>query len=90
MNTVVGVMLDVSSPGSLLDHTFIDRALPSLLALSCVTGTGINGTCNCFGRIYESRGLGNLTPARSRLFKLIGRKKGSEVELHQALSIYGG
>ena len=26
MNTVVGVMLDVGSPGSLLDHTFIDRA----------------------------------------------------------------
>ena len=36
MNTVVGVMLDVGSPGSLLDHTFIDRALPSLLALICV------------------------------------------------------
>ena len=26
MDTVVGVMLDVGSPGSLLDHTFIDRA----------------------------------------------------------------
>ena len=35
MNTVVGVMLDVGSPGSLRDHTFIDRALPSLLALFC-------------------------------------------------------
>ena len=33
--------------------------------------TGIVGTCNCFGRICESRGLSNLTPARSRLFKLI-------------------
>ena len=29
----VGVMLDVGSPGSLLDHTFTDRAWPSLLAL---------------------------------------------------------
>ena len=27
MNMVGGVMLDVGSPGSLLDHTFIDRAL---------------------------------------------------------------
>ena len=43
------------------------------LELSCVTCTGIIGTCNCFGRICESRGLSNLTPARSRLFKLIGK-----------------
>ena len=33
---VVGVMLDVGSLGSLLDHTFIDHAMPSLLALICV------------------------------------------------------
>ena len=26
-----------------------------------------------FGSIYESRGLNNLKPARSRLFKLMGR-----------------
>ena len=39
--------------------------------------------------ICESRGLSNLTPARSRLFKLIG-KDGVKVELQQALSIYGG
>ena len=44
------------------------------LELGCVTCTGIVGTCNCFGRICESRGLSNLTPARSRLFKLIGKK----------------
>ena len=37
--------------------------------------TGIVGTCNCFGRICESRGLSNLTPARSRLFKLMGKVK---------------
>ena len=43
------------------------------LELSCVTCTGIIGTCNCFGSICESRGLSNLTPARSRLFKLIGK-----------------
>ena len=43
------------------------------LELGCVACTGIIGSCNCFGRIYESRGLSNLTPARSRLFKLIGK-----------------
>ena len=41
----VGVMLDVGSLGSLLDHTFIDRALPSLRALICV----------CLATIYASR-----------------------------------
>ena len=43
------------------------------LELGCVICTGIIGTCNCFGSICESRGLSNLTPARSRLFKLMGR-----------------
>ena len=43
------------------------------LELSCVTCTGIIGTCNCFGSICESRGLSNLTPTRSRLFKLKGK-----------------
>ena len=60
------------------------------LELSSVTCTGIIGTCNCFGSICESRGLSNLTPARSRLFKLIGKGWCNEVELQQALSIYGG
>ena len=41
--------------------------------LDCITCTGIVGTCNCFGRICESRGLSNLTLARSRLFKLAGK-----------------
>ena len=41
------------------------------LELGCVTCTGIIGTCNCFGSICDSRGLSNLTPARSRLFKLM-------------------
>ena len=52
------------------DKIFIE--LP--LELGCVIYTGTIGTCNCFGRICESRGLSNLTPARSRLFKLVGRK----------------
>ena len=42
--------------------------------LGCVVCTGILDTSNCFGRICESRGLSNLTPARSRLFKLIGKE----------------
>ena len=60
------------------------------LELGCVLCTGIVGTCNYFGRIRESRGLSNLTPARSRLFKLIGRERGNMVELQQTLSIYAG
>ena len=51
--------------------------------------TGIVGTCNCFGRICESRGLSNLTPARSRLFKLIG-KGGAKRWSYSGKSIYGG
>ena len=43
------------------------------LEIDTIICTGIVGTCNCFGRICESRGLSNLTPARSRLFKLIGK-----------------
>ena len=44
------------------------------LEFGSITCTGIIGTCNCFGRICESRGLSNLTPARSRLFKLMGKE----------------
>ena len=43
------------------------------LEIDAIVCTGIVGTCNCFGSICESRGLSNLTPARSRLFKLIGK-----------------
>ena len=43
------------------------------LEIDAIICTGIVGTCNCLGRICESRGLNNLTPARSRLFKLIGK-----------------
>ena len=55
-------------------HVVSLRVLVELpLELGCVACTGIIGTCICFGRICESRGLSNLTPARSRLFKLMGR-----------------
>ena len=37
---------------------------------------GSTAPANWFGSICESRGLSNLTPSRSRLFKLIGRVKG--------------
>ena len=47
-----------------------------LLELGCVTCT-ISSTLQAgFGSISESRGLSNLTPSRSRLFKLIGMVKG--------------
>ena len=67
-----------SQLGSTADHqerhivttTFLVE-LP--LDLGCITCTGIVGTCNCFGSICESRGVSNLTPVRSRLFKLIGK-----------------
>ena len=60
------------------------------LEIGAIICTGIVGTCNWFGSICESRGLSNLTPARSRLFKLIGKGWCNDVELQQALSIYGG
>src|SRR3954462_1889836 len=60
--------------------------LPS--ELGRVICTGIVGTCNCCGNNCESRGLSNLTPARSRLFKLKGGKGVCEVELQQATSIW--
>ena len=48
-----------------------------LLELGCVTYTVIIVTCNWFLEVNcESRGLSNLTPSRSRLFKLIGRVTG--------------
>ena len=43
------------------------------LELKRVIWNGVIRPCNCFGSICESRGLSNLTPARSRLFKLVGK-----------------
>src|SRR3954468_24459926 len=51
------------------DKIFIEL----LLELGCVTCTVSSAPANWFGSICESRGLSNLTPARSRLFKLKGR-----------------
>ena len=62
-----------SQLGSTTDHQETKRSNEQGPRRS-ITCTGINGTCNCFGRICESRGLSNLTPARSILFKLKGRK----------------
>ena len=47
-----------------------------LLELGCIICTVQRHLQAGFGSICESRGLGNLTPSRSRLFKLIGRVKG--------------
>ena len=75
-------MLDPRSPqlGSTTDQNetkhnnekvFIE--LP--LELGCIICTGIIGTCKLVLEVNcEPRGLGNLTLARSRLFKLMGRK----------------
>ena len=60
--------------------TFLVELPLEIDAIICI---GIVGTCNCFGRICESRGLSNLTPARSRLFKLKGGKWCKEVELQR-------
>ena len=65
-----------STTGHLKQKIVTAKVLIKLpLELGCAICAGILGTCIYFGRICESRGLSNLTPARSRLFKLIGRKK---------------
>ena len=51
----------------------LHRAPPEL---GCVICTVQRHLQTGFGSICESRGLSNLTPSRSRLFKLIGRVKG--------------
>src|SRR3954471_1936096 len=55
-----------------MNKIFIDL----LLELGCGTCMVHRHLQTGFGSICESRGLSNLTPARSRLFKLIGRVKG--------------
>ena len=47
-----------------------------LLELGCIICTVQRHLQAGFGSICESRGLSNLTPSRTRLFKLIGRVKG--------------
>ena len=54
------------------DKIFIELLL-SLVASSARTHRHLQ---TGFGSICDSRGLSNLTPSRSRLFKLIGRVKG--------------
>ena len=53
------------------DKIFIEL----LLELGCIICTVQRHLQTGFGSICESRGLSNLTPSRSRLFKLIGREK---------------
>ena len=49
------------------------RAPPELGCINCTVSSAPK---TGFGSICEPRGLSNLTPSRSRLFKLIGRVKG--------------
>ena len=51
------------------DKIFIEL----LLELGCVICTVQRHLQAGFGSICESRGLSNLTPSRSRLFKLMGK-----------------
>ena len=60
-----------SKPDAWPDDSVPDDALE----LGSVTCTGIIGTCNCLEVSGEPRGLSNLAPARSRLFKLMGKVK---------------
>ena len=57
-----------------------------LLELGCVICTIQRHLQACFGSICESRGLSNLTPSRSRLFKLIGRVKGMRWSCNKRLA----
>ena len=52
-----------------------DKIFIELLLSLVASPARFNDTCNLvFGSICESRGLSNLTPARSRLFKLVGQE----------------
>ena len=53
------------------DKVFIEL----LLELGCVTCSVQRHLQTGFGSICESWGLNNLTPSRSRLFKLMGKVK---------------
>ena len=71
--------------GHIVTTTFLVE-LP--LEVDPIICNGIVGTCNCFGRICESRGLSNLTPARSRLFKLIEKRRCKAVDLQRQKHIW--
>ena len=68
----LGSTTDQLERNNIKDKIFIEL----LLELGCVICTVQRHLQAGFGSICESRGLSNLTPSRSRLFKLIGRVKG--------------
>ena len=89
-------MLDPRSSqlGTTTDHpeghitmTKIFIELP--LKLGCVTCTGIIGTCNC-SEVSVSHEDSAISHPRDQDYLSLWVGKGSEVELQQALSIYGG
>ena len=59
------------------------------LELGCVTCTGIIGTCNCL-EVCVSHEDSAISQPRDQDYLSLWGGKGSEVELQQALSIYGG
>ena len=60
------------------------------LELVIVNWSGITWTCIWSYSICEPQGLSNLTPTRSRLFKLIGMDKANICGAAAATSICGG
>ena len=71
-STQLGSTTDQLERNNKKDKIFIELLL-SLVASSARTQWHLQAG---FGSICESRGLSNLTPSRSRLFKLMGKLKG--------------
>ena len=82
----LGSTTDQLTRNNIKDKIFIELLL-SLVASTAQTHRHLQ---TGFGSICEPQGLSNLTPSRSRLFELMGKVKGNEVEFQQALSKYGG
>ena len=68
----LGSTTDQLERNNIKDKIFIEL----LLELGCVICMVQRHLRAGFGSICESRGLSNLTPSRSRLFKLMGKVKG--------------
>ena len=60
------------------------------LELGCVIYSGIIGTCKLVLEVSVSHGDSSISHPRDQDYLSLWVGKGSEVELQQALSIYGG
>ena len=84
-STRLGSTTDQLEQNNTKDKIFIE--LP--LELGCVTCTGNIGTCNCL-EVSVSHEDAAISHLRDQDYLSLWEGKGSEVELQQALSIYGG